>query len=224
MSSEVEVEVTINVSEDGYRKFLDGMTEYFSDDLDQWNIFFNTTDGRLIKSGKRARVRMIIPKIAEPQYTICVKTAPVEDSITDGIAVRREIEAEITKEEIEAIIDNPSLYYKLAPQVIKSELEGFEDDVFAFAVDFRSQRRVYQLGDFKIEADECTLPSGEQFFQLELESDRPKEAKEALVSKLRELQIPYEEAKYGKFQILVKMIKGCPISARLQERINMNRK
>lgn len=220
----MEVEVTINVTEDGYRRFMTGMETYFADDLDQWNIFFNTKDGRLINSGKRARVRMIIPKIAKPEYTICVKTAPLEDSITDGIAVRREIEAEITKEEIETIIDNPSLYYQLAPQIIKDELAGFENDIFDFVVDFRSQRRVYQLGDFKIEADECTLPSGEKFFQLELESDRPKEAKEALISKLKELEIPYEEAKYGKFQILVRMIKQCPISARLQERIDKRSK
>ena len=211
----MEVEVTLDLDEHGYRKFQEAMKGDFIDDYDQWNIFFNTEDSTLLSAKKRARIRYIEPQIAAPKYTICVKTAEINDKIDGGVAVRREIEEEISKETIDAILHNPADYYKLAPQTIKNELTEFSDKTFAFLVDFRSQRRMYKLGEFIIEADECTLPNGEVFFQLELESDKADEAKAALEAKLREIGIEFKEAPFGKFTKLL----GIPPESRLSEKL-----
>ena len=207
--------MTIDVDEAGYRKFQEAMKGEFIDDYDQWNVFFNTEDASLLKNGKRARVRYIVPQVGKPKYTICVKTAETSDRIDGGVARRREIEEDVEKETLDAIMRCPADYYRLAPAKIKAELEEFKDKKFVFLVDFRSQRRMYKLGEFVIEADECTLPNGEKFFQIELESDEPERAKAALEAKLREIGAEFHEAPFGKFKRLV----GIPADQRLSERL-----
>ena len=219
----MEVEVTIDLDEEGYRKFQKGMEKNFIDDYDQWNIFFNAKDSCFLEKGKRARIRYIIPKIAQPKYTICVKAMGIQDAIEGGIARRREIEEEMTKEQIDAILHNPQDYYKLAPQALKDELKEFADKPFEFLLDFRSQRRIYRLGDFVVEADECTLASGKTFFQLELESERAEEARMTLEAKLDELGIKYTEAPFGKFKRLLEGAKEARFSPRLQAVIDADK-
>ena len=67
-----------------------------------------------------------------------------------------------------------------------------------------------------VEADECTLPSGKMFFQLELESDRPDEAKEALECKLKDIGVDFAEASFGKFKRLLDGASEARISPRLK--------
>lgn len=218
----LEVEVTIDLNKEGYETFCAAMNSSLIDIYDQWNVFFDTVDHSLIKSNKRCRVRSIDAQNSENQYTICSKSGK-SDVIDGAIARRREVENNISKESFEDIIQHPEDYYKLAPPDIQKELSEFKDIKFCFLVDFRSIRRIYKLGEFNIESDECTLPDDSKFYQLEVESSKPEEAKRELEQKLNELGIKYEEAGHGKYTRLIKVPPNKRFSHRLRDQIKKNK-
>lgn len=218
----VEVEVTIDLDKDGYEKFCAAMDPFLIDIYDQWNIFFDTVDHSLLKSYKRCRIRSIIAQNSENKYTICSKMGK-SDSIHGSIAKRKEVEASISKEQFDSIVSHPEDYYKLAPVKLQNELSEFKDIPFCFFVDFRSVRRIYKLGEFKIESDECTLSDETKFYQLEVESNKPEEAKNSLEKKLNELGIKYKGAEYGKYTRLVNVPPDQRFSKRLKEQIEKNK-
>lgn len=215
----MEVEVTINVDRQSYESFCNSMKSSLVDIYDQWNIFFDTTDKSLSKSKKRCRVRSIETMNHQFQYTICAKSA-ASDAISGSIARRREIELDIPEERFNDIIHHPDRYYTLAPEPIQKELNEFSDKTFCFMVDFRSIRRIYQLDEFKVESDECFLPDGTIFYQLEVESHNPEKAKSALVDKLNELNLNFTEATTGKYTTLVSIPADKRFSSQLQQLIS----
>ena len=220
--NETEIEVTIDLDKESYIKFCNLMESSLIDVYDQWNIFFDTVDHSLVNSGKRCRVRSIDALKSENKYTITSKTS-MSDIIEGAVAIRREIERNITKEEFESIMSKPEDYYKLAPEAIQNELNDFKDKPFMFFVDFRSIRRMYKVGEFVVESDECTLPNGEQFYQLEVESSKPDEAKMALENKLNEIGVNFTEANFGKYTKLLAIPKDQRFSERLRKQIDKNK-
>jgi uncharacterized protein YjbK len=214
-----EIEVTIDLEEWAYRKLQDLLSDDLIDDLDQWNVFFNSLDGRLVRTGNHCRVRFIVPKFAPPQYTICLKKF-TNDDCENGISRAEEFETDVSKELAEEILHNPWDFYKLAPEIVKRELSAFSECEFELLCDFHSQRRVYSFGKWHLEADECTLPDGVKFYQLELESDSADEARDCLEKKLKELDIPYKRAEFGKYTRLTRVTNA--ITNRLQAVIDEN--
>ncbi|OHT00636.1 Adenylate cyclase family protein [Tritrichomonas foetus] len=222
MSDSIEVEVTIDVEKDAYETFCQEMNSFLVDIYDQWNVFFNTVDNSLLNSAKRCRVRSINAQNSPNKYTITAKTSK-SDAIEGAVAVRREIETHISKEQFDSIICQPQNYYKLAPSIIQQELNEFAEIPFKFLIDFRSIRRIFKLGEFLVESDECELPNGVVFYQLEVESNKPDEAKAALEQKLNEIGVKFTPAKYGKFTRLLGIPEGERYSPRLQKQIEDNK-
>lgn len=218
----VEVEVTIDLDKEGYEKFCSAMKPFLIDIYDQWNILFDTVDHSLLKSYKRCRIRSIDAQNSDNQYTICSKMGK-SDSINGAIARRREVETNISKEQFDNIVHHPENYYRLAPVEIQNELSEFKDIDFCFLVDFRSIRRIFELNGLRIESDECTLSDETKFYQLEVESKNPEEAKSCLVKKLNELGIKYKEAEHGKYTRLVNVPADRRYSKKLREQIEKNK-
>lgn len=218
----IEVEVTLDLDKEGYELFCTEMNSFLIDIYDQWNIFFDTVDHSLLKSNKRCRVRSIDAQNSENKYTICSKTSK-SDAIDGAIARRREVENNISKELFDNIVQHPEDYCKLAPNEIQEELLEFKDISFCFLVDFRSIRRIYKLGEFNIESDECILPDDSKFYQLDIESSKPEEAKRVVEQKLNDLGIKFEEAPYGKFTRLTKVPPNKRFSKRLRDQIEQNK-
>ena len=212
----MEIEVTIDVEEADYFRFIEAMKPYFVDDFDQWNVFFDTKDLSLLPASYRARIRYIKPKIAREQIFICVKSG---EKMSGGIAQRREIETEISKELADSIIQHPENFYRCAPQIIQEELTSFSSKDFAFLVDFHSQRRIFQFEDIHIEADECTLPNDVKFYEIEVESTTPEIAKEKLIQKFHELNIPFVLAPYSKYKRLIDVPPNQRLSSFLKSKI-----
>jgi uncharacterized protein YjbK len=194
-----EVEVKLTLESSGYRTLLQHFQSDIHDDLDQWNIFFDTPSGGLRASKQSARIRSIA-SLREPLKWIA--TVKRSGTCKDGIWRRPEIEAEISAAAARTIVSRPSTFYQNIPQILQTELAPFRDEPFVVMGDFRTFRRVIPFENLHLECDESILPDHTSFFEIEIEHANPEEAKAKISSKLNALGISFHPSQMGKLERL----------------------
>jgi adenylate cyclase class IV len=199
-----ETEVKLTLNSDGYRAVLAAFESQIYDDLDQWNVFFDTESSTLGRSGRNARLRSIASLRAPLKWVVTVKRS---GTAKDGIWRRPEIEREITGAAARAILDRPSTFFSHIPSALQEELSDCRTERFVAIADFRTLRRVVQWEGFHLECDESVLPDHSSFFEIEIETENPEKALELMSAKLTELAVSFVPSPMGKFRRLMMLPK-----------------
>lgn len=192
-----EIEVKLTINEEGYRDLISSLSMNITGILRQNNIFFETKDNKLTRN---ARLRSI--KTAE-MPTRWVFTSKGPGKMVNGIAERSEIEEDITAENAEKMLSDTKNLYKYLPPTLQEVLEPTKDSEFVILGNFLSIRRVIPYDSIVIEADECLLPNNEKYYEIEVESTNPEEAKTKIVTLLKQLGAKFENSKKSKFAKLL---------------------
>ncbi|EAY11490.1 Adenylate cyclase family protein [Trichomonas vaginalis G3] len=191
-----EIEVKISTDEAGYKKFIQNYALNITGVLHQMNIFFNTYDTNLKRSMRLRRI-----KSAElPVRWVFTSKGP--GSIVDGVSTHSEIEEAISDENANLILSDTKNLYKYIPKCIADAVEPTKDSEYYLSGNFLSIRRVVPIGSFTVEADECTYPNGDKFYEFEVESTKPLEAKAEIQKILNDLGVKFEESKITKLKRL----------------------
>jgi adenylate cyclase class IV len=192
--TEKELKLTIDAA--GYRTLLEHFQKDILDDLDQWSIFFDTTNGTCLRSRLALRLRSIASLRGPLKWFATVKRPGF---VHGGVWVRPEIEAELPADSARAILLRPSLFYQKAPPEIQQQIAQAKDEQFVVVADFRMLRRIVLYEGLHLECDESVLPDGTVFHEIECETEEPERAKSIIKAKLRELGIAFEASITGKF-------------------------
>jgi uncharacterized protein YjbK len=201
----VETEVKLTISSDGYRTVVEAFQSALYDDIDQWNIFFDTPTGSLRSSSQSARLRSIASLRSPVKWVV---TAKRSGRCQDGIWQRPEIEAEIPAASARAILNRPSTFLQHVPQNIQDELATSCNEQFVVIGDFRTFRRVIQFETFHLECDETVLPDHTTFFEIEIETEDPGAALRLISAKLTEFGVAFEPSPTGKLERLMSVPEG----------------
>ena len=190
-----EVEVKLTISEEDYLKTIEHFKSFHKDTLDQWNIFFETADKKLYQNRCHLRLRRILSEISPERWVFTLKSP---SQFSDGVCIQGEIEFDVEKRVVSEILKDPSQLYKNLPEELQKDLEFASTSQFQIKGDFRSVRRVILWEGLKIEADESFLPDGTKFHELEVESEKPFEAKAQLQRELDTIAVQYTDSNIGK--------------------------
>ncbi len=164
MSEEKEIKLNL-LSEKNYLTLREALPESI-EDKELENVFFDTEDWELSRSGWALRVRRQAEKAL-----VTLKGLSRKD--VSGLTVRPEYEAEIPLETARRFIQNDLMKSEL-PDSIKRQLDKFGDsEKIANKFAFMTRRTVfpYSDGDFnlKFEMDITTFPDGSKDYELEIE-------------------------------------------------------
>jgi uncharacterized protein YjbK len=212
----MEVELKLTLDEAGYKKVLAHFKDDIVDELDQWNIFFDTFPENLLrKSGRIARLRSVKSSKGRIKWFICTKAPGTK---VDGVWSRPEIETQIDEANAQAILSRPTDFYHLLPPSFQKEFESVEKEKFHVIGDFRNIRRIIPFECLTIEADESTLPNGSVFYELEIEDPDAKAAKVKIESKLVSLGVSFVNSPRGKAGRLMELPEEQRLSRKFGER------
>ena len=203
-----EIEVKLSMDAPSYSNFITHFALSISGILRQQNIFFNTKEKNLKRT---TRLRSIESAEMGTKWVFTTKGA---GKMVNGIATRSEIESEVSEEIANKILTDTKNLYKYVPQNIAEAISEASDSEFMIIGNFLSVRRVVPIGDMIVEADECTLPNGEKYYEIEVESKAPLIAKENITRILTKLKANFWDSKQSKF--------GRLLSVPEDKRINLD--
>ena len=190
-----EIEVKLELTEKSYFEFIDHYKDNIIDTLDQWNIFFDSQDCILGRTGRTCRLRRIIHADNKEEWFVTSKSSGI---LSQGIASHKEIEGLIPKENALIMLKRPKLVFSQLPNCIQECLHDLSQVEFEPRADFRTIRRVIPWNDHHIESDESFLPNKSKFYELEIESSTPTEVKERISAELQSLNIPFQDSRISK--------------------------
>lgn len=188
-----EIEVKLSISEEGYKTLITALAMHMTGVLRQMNIFFYTPDNTLRRN---ARLRKIQTAEMETKW---VFTSKGRGSLTNGISTHSEIEAPVAPEIAEKMLKDTENLYQYLPKIIQDAIPETAHSKFKIRCNFLSVRRVIPFEGMIIEADECTLPNHEKFYEIEVESKNPLEAKAKLCKFLDSIHVKYSDSTKSKF-------------------------
>ena len=194
-----EVEVKLTVSKEGYNKLITSLAMNMTAVIRQMNIFFCTNDNKLERN-------MRLRKMETAEFgTKWVFTSKGAGSIINGISTHSEIEDVVSEEVAQNMLNDTENLYKYLPRCIQEVVYQTSKSKFRILCNFLSVRRVIPFNGMIIEADECTLPTHEQYYEIEVESDQPAETKLKIQAYLDSIGVEYKESKRSKFSRVRKL-------------------
>jgi uncharacterized protein YjbK len=197
-----EVELKLTIDARGYHTLLTHFKDSIADDVDQWNIFLDTSDHKLEQRRQTVRLRSAASPRHPTKWALTIKHQGVA---RDAIWLHREIEEEITAEAARAIVFCPPLLYQNSPPGIQKEIEAIKDDEVMVSGDYRTFRRIVTFDGLHLECDETVFPNQTSFFELECEHGDCKLAKERIEEVLRELGVVFVPSLMGKLERLMEL-------------------
>lgn len=197
-----EIEIKLTLDESNYRKVIDNLKGSIKETLDQWNIFFDTPSLTLRKGKSNLRIRRILSDKSPEKWFITCKQGGI---LKDGVAIKPEYETEVTSDLAKYLLTLPSDFFNKLPAQIQEPISFAKDGDFHIIGDFRTIRRVIPYQGIKIEADESFLPDSTKFYEIEVESDKPEEAKPIIEQKLNEVGAKFHNSKMSKMARLMSL-------------------
>ena len=190
-----EIELKLTLDESGYRTFIDHMKTSLHDTLDQWNIYFETAPTKLNLYDANLRLRRIISNLNGTKYFL---TSKVGGRIRNGVSVIPEYEVEISEALAKKLIKVPKDFFSLLPKEIQNPLQEAKDLTFSIDGDMRTIRRVILFNELTIEADETFLPNSSTFYELEIETQDPENARSIILEELQTIGVTSSPSRYSK--------------------------
>lgn len=197
-----EVEIKLGLEESEYRTIIDDLKDAMADELDQWNIFFDTKELTGRRNGMTIRLRQVKSLHADPKWYFTVKGG---GTFIKGVATRPETECEISVDLAQKIMETPSQLFNNVPKIIQAELEHCKEARFSIVGDMRTIRRVIPYHGMVLECDEMMLPNGDRFYEIEIENDDPEASMKKIKDKLASLNIEVRPSPSGKIGRLMRL-------------------
>lgn len=198
-----EIEIKLNLSSfTNYLKLIGFLGKIEQEEYHK-NVFFDTVDKSISKSGWALRVR------AETNRgLVTIKSIPTEKGLA---VVRQEVESEIEKELALSIINSSYdvMSLNIIPVQFIKEKIGLTDLQKLVTFENTRQKKVFRLGDdnylFEIDKTEYNDGSVDYELELELKEKAPLETIENQLKKIfKSLDIPFKVQKESKFHRALK--------------------
>lgn len=206
-------ELKLSLAESGYRRFLEYMKSNVTQVIEQWSVFFAPTNAQ--NCDKVIVLRSSHSKGAAVKWTIIVKH---RRTILRGILTRKEKKCQIGDAIAQKILTEPSKLFEFVPPEIQNEILEHESSSFYVIGDMRTIRRLVRLDDLVLMCDEGTLPDGSTFFEIELQTNNAREAKENIQRRLLSIGVTYFDSENDKFGRLMNIPKSQRFSRHFSEK------
>lgn len=197
-----EVEIKLGLDQAEYETVINHFKDVMADELEQWNIFFDTAELKGRKNGMTIRLRRVKSLHAETKWYFTVKGG---GSYISGVATRPETECEISEALAQTIMDEPSKLFSNVPVIIQEEIKHCKSEKFCIVGDMTTIRRVIPYDGMILECDELMLPNGEKHYEIEIENDDPTSSMNKIRHKLNSLNINVRPSPAGKIGRLMRL-------------------
>ncbi|MGQ9590013.1 MAG: NYN domain-containing protein [Planctomycetota bacterium] len=139
----------------------------------QFNYYFDTGD-RLLGQN---RILLRIREDAGPSGRRCTVTWKCGRETAPGVFESEEIEEEIPAAALDAARRDPGKLWEISPRVAAALSERIGRRPLGLAGSLENERTRREVGGWILELDRTSFPDGSENYELEIETDRPLEAK-----------------------------------------------
>ena len=192
-----EVETKLTVSKEDFESLIHQHGD-LQDCVNQLNVYFDQ-DHQLSRNASTFRIRLF----GENRHPVMTLKVPIRAERNDLDETRRALEVE--KELDRHATEHPPRDLDIArdlPSEFQGVLSEFEVSCLERLGSMRTWRHLVRLADdLVVEADRVRLPGGQEFYEVEFESDSP-ERHQAALDMIRDLapsSSPSECSKYERF-------------------------
>ena len=165
--------------------------------VEQTNHYFDTADLQLAKALVMLRVR---------QADRAVVTLKSGTQISDGCFRSRELEGEIDATEVDRLVADPARLYGLDLAPIETLRAEFGALPLRLIGNLRTQRHVFDVDEYRVEADAMLFEDGGEEFEIEIESEQPEEARRWCSQRLEALGVGGSPSNETKFQRVLRRL------------------
>lgn len=161
------------------------------------NYYFDSPEYDIAAKGGMLRLRF------DGELKICFKLGGEKEGHPGYFDVL-EVESILDPCILQQALEAPGILGELAAPPIMSLWEHFNPLELTWVGQLSTVRRYRMIEPFLLELDEVTYPDGEIVFEVEIETSLPEEAREQLLSRLKELGIEAAPQRTSKLQGLLK--------------------
>ncbi|MGH9362465.1 MAG: CYTH domain-containing protein [Thermoanaerobaculia bacterium] len=202
MAGGVESEIKYRLAEiDDYRKLTGprGLEGAAGSDR-QENLYLDTADLRISSGGAMLRVRR--------SGSGAIVTFKAGAELEAGYFRSTEIEAPIDPPALSSILKHPSSLYRLplAPaEILRARFGELSLEVVGTLTNDRSR---FRAGAYLVEVDRLLFPDGSEEYEVEVETERPEEARAWLEAEFRRLSVRAAPSRQTKLARLLRWLEA----------------